>query len=311
MAGIEAEVTEPSIQYEENPGGMRSLGVEATRKLIESMPQPLEPVAHKTENVSIEGPHGDLPLRIFRPVDVDKPLPGLLYFHGGGMIGGSIDSFDYFARRLAAETGAVVVSVDYRLAPEHKYPVANDEAYAAWLWLLENHHLHGIHADLIGVAGDSAGGSLAASVSLRAGEAGGKIPAVQLLMYPGLERANSARSSIREFAESPQLNVADVVWMKAQYLGNDESLDTADGVPLLATDLAGMPPSVIVTAELDPLRDSAEEFGSRLRDASVSVATIRFPGVGHGFMAQAAWIEEGSQAFNWVGGLLARMLKSA
>ncbi|MFF1253727.1 alpha/beta hydrolase [Pseudarthrobacter sp. NPDC058329] len=310
MPAYDDDVTQLLATMPHRPGGLKSTGVGATRQLVESTPQPEEPRIRDVTCLAIEGPHGQIPVRLYRPPGITAPSPALVYFHGGGMMSGSVDSFDYFARRLATETRAVVASVDYRLAPEFTYPVGNDEAYAAWRWLVEGHKEFGIAAGRIGLVGDSAGGSLAASVALRARDAGGEVPAIQVLMYPGLERASSGSASLKEFADTPFLKVSDVEWMKALYLGEDESADTPDGVPSLARDLVGLPPAVVVTAEMDPLRDGAEQYAARMRDSSVPVMMMRFPGVGHGFMAQAGWINRGSQAFTWAGALTRAILST-
>ncbi|MET8352545.1 alpha/beta hydrolase [Micromonospora sp. NPDC005206] len=273
-------------------------GLDQMRGLLESMPRPPAPDVATSRDTTIEGPHGPLRLRLYHPASVpDGPLPVVVYFHGGGMVMGSIDSFDSVARRLCDGCAAIVVSVDYRLAPEHSYPVGNDECYAATVWAYEHAPEFGGDPARIAVAGDSAGGSLAAAVALRARAEGPQL-ALQMLFYPGLERASVSRASMSEFADSPFLSHADVVWMKAQYLGADESRDTEQGVPSKAVDLAGLPPAIVVTAELDPLRDGGEAYGERLRAASVSTVLLRYPGVGHGFMMQAGWIARGTQAFD-------------
>lgn len=310
MPVYDEDVTQLLASMPPRRGGLMDLGVRATRQLVESTPQPEAPAILDVTDLTIEGPHGEIPIRLYRPAGIKDPAPALVYYHGGGMMSGSIDSFDYFARRLASEAGAVVASVDYRLAPEFPYPVANNEAYAAWQWLADNHKELGIAVGRIGVAGDSAGGSLAASVALRARDAGDVVPAIQVLLYPGLERASSGSPSLKDFADTPFLKVSDVEWMKSLYLGKDESADTADGVPSLAWDLTGLSPAIVLTAEMDPLRDGAERYAARMRDSSVPVIMMRFPGVGHGFMAQAGWINRGSQAFTWAGALTRAILST-
>jgi acetyl esterase len=258
---------------------------------------------HEVTDYTMDGPHGPVALRLYRPV-ATAGLPVLVYFHGGGMVIGDLDSFDSFARRLAATSDAAVLSVDYRLAPEHPYPVANDEAYAAVAWVHEHAADLAVDATRVGVAGDSAGGSLAAATALWRRDHGEPPPAVQLLMYPGLERYNPGRPSMVEVADGPMLTAADVVWFKDQYLGSDPGTDTAYGVPMLATDLTDLPPAIVVTAGVDPLRDSGEAYGHRLRDAGVRVALLRYPGVCHGFMAAAAAIGAGRDAFAEAGALV-------
>ncbi|MFE1396976.1 alpha/beta hydrolase [Nocardiopsis dassonvillei] len=279
------------------------MGVEAARAMVEASPAGPAPDMREVRDGSFPGPHGTVPVRVYRPEEAEMiPLPVIVYFHGGGMVAGSVRSFDSLARHLAASCGAVVVSVDYRLAPEHTYPVATEEAYAALEWTAAHTGELRVDGSRMAVAGDSAGGSLAAAVALRARDESGPALVTQLLLYPGLERARD-RPSMVEFAEGPILSRADVVWMKAQYLGADEAADTPQGVPALAEDLSGLPDAVVVTAEADPLRDGAEEYGHRLRAAGVPTALLRYPGVCHGFMAQAGWIRRASTAFAEVGAL--------
>ncbi|MGQ4267469.1 alpha/beta hydrolase [Nocardiopsis changdeensis] len=279
------------------------LGVAAARRMVESSPAPPAPEMHEVRDTGFDGPHGGVPVRVYRPLPGREPAPALVYLHGGGMVTGSVGSFDSLARHLAAACGAVVLSVDYRLAPEHRYPVANEEAYASLLWAVGNAPELGVDPARLAVAGDSAGGSLAAAAALRARDENGPALAGQVLLYPGLERAND-RPSMVEFADGPILRRADVEWLKEQYLGPDPSADTPQGVPSLAGDLSGLPWSVVVTAHSDPLRDGAEEYARRLRESGVPTALLRYPGVCHGFMAQAGWIRRASTAFREVGALV-------
>jgi acetyl esterase len=286
--------------------GVRSwseLGVEGSRQRIATTPRPPGPAVHRVADATMDGPHGPVAVRLYRPTAAPT-LPAVVYFHGGGMVMGDLDSFDSVARRLAVASGAAVVSVDYRLAPEHRYPVANDEAYAAVTWVHDSAGTLGLDPARIAVAGDSAGGGLAAATALRIRDTGGPRLTVQLLMYPGLERYNPDRPSMRELAGGPMLTANDITWFKDLYLGDDPSTDTPYGAPLLAADLAGLPPAVVVTAGVDPLRDSAEAYGYRLLDAGVPVALLRYPGVCHGFMATAGVIGPGRDAFAESGALL-------
>lgn len=283
---------------------MMDLGVEACRELLEAAPHAAAPDMGGVVDTSFAGPHGDLPVRIYRPEVLASPLPpAIVYFHGGGMIVGSIRSSDSTARFLAAECQAVVISVDYRLAPEHKYPVATDEAYAALEWA----HAHAtelrIDASLLAVAGDSAGGSLAVGAALRSRDHGGPPIIAQLLVYPGLERW-SDRPSMREYADGPIITSDDVKWMKELYLGEDPAADTEYGVPAIAEDLRFLPDTIVVTAETDPIRDSGEAFGHRLQAAGVQTAILRYPGVYHGFLSQPSRTRRGRIAMREIGALM-------
>jgi acetyl esterase len=286
--------------------GVRSwseLGVDGSRQRMADTPRPPGPAVHQVSDSTIDGPHGPVAVRLYRPVAAPT-LPAIVYFHGGGMVLGDLDACDAFARRLAVASGAAVVSVGYRLAPEHRYPVANDEAQAAVVWVRQHAAALGLDPARIGVAGDSAGGSLAASTALRLRDAAGPRLALQVLLYPGLERYHPGRASMRELADGPMLTARDIVWFKDLYLGTDPATDTADAVPMLATDLSGLPPAIVVSAGVDPLRDSAEAYADRLGTAGVAVTLLRYPGVGHGFMAAAAVISPGRTAFADIGALI-------
>lgn len=283
---------------------MSEIGVVALREMVDGAPHAAAPGMREVVDTSFAGPHGAVPVRIYRPEGPTGPAsPAIVYFHGGGMIIGSIAASDSTARHLAAESQAVVISVGYRLAPEHPYPVANDEAYAALEWAHAQAAELRVAAELIAVAGDSAGGSLAAAVALRSRNEGGPAVFAQLLIYPGLERLGD-RPSIREYAGGPVNTVEDVRWMKELYLGPDVGADTEYGTPAIAKDLRGLPPAIVVTAEADLSRDSVEDYGHRLRAAGVQVSLLRYPGVYHGFMSQPGRTRRGRLAAKEIGALL-------
>ena len=291
-------------------GPLHTLGVAGARALGAAGRQPPAPEMAEVTDTAFDGPHGPVPVRGYRPQGVATgAAPAIVYFHGGGMILGSVAMFDSLARHLAAACAAVVLSVEYRLAPEHPYPVATDEAYAAVEWATAQAGALGIDPARLAVAGDSAGGSLAAGVTLRARDESGPPIAAQLLLYPGLER-DVDRPSVIELADAPMLTRDDITWMKNLYLGGDPAADTAYGVPALATDLSGLPPAIVVSAQADPLRDGVEDYGQRLRAAGVRTALLRYPGVCHGFLsqtgviarAQAAMTDIGALTRGWLGG---------
>ena len=281
---------------------MHVAGVEASRTALASLPRRTGPEMAHVEDRVLPGPHGPLPVRIYRPT-ADSGLPAMTYFHGGGMVIGTIDDFDVLARFLAAASGAVVVSVDYRLAPEHRYPVATDEAYFATQWLAASATELDIDASRIAVAGDSAGATLAAGVALQTRDEGGVPLVFQLHIYAGIDR-DDTRPSVLEFADGPIITAGDFAWAKNHYLGDDPSRDHPYGVPSLATDLTGLPDAIVVTASHDPSRDSAEEYGVRLRDAGVQVALLRYPGVAHGFLMHADHHARARLALAEIGGLM-------
>ena len=285
---------------------LHELGVEHARTALERAPRSPAPAMRSVEDLEFTGPHGPVAVRVYRPTTdsgTGGKSPAIVYFHGGGMVMGTIDSFDSVARHLAHESAAVVVSVDYRLAPEYPYPVATDEAWAATCWVQSHAAELAVDPAAIAVAGDSAGGSLAAGVALRARDEASLELVAQLLFYPGLERPED-RPSMLEFADGPILTRRDIVWMKNQYLGPDPSRDTVYGVPALAADLHDLPDAVVVSAQFDPLRDGVEAYGERLRDAGVPTALLRYPGVCHGFLSQTGRTRRAGIAMAEIGALV-------
>lgn len=297
---------------ESGAGPLHRSGVEGTRALLEAIRRPPGPEMSSVRDTSFEGPHGEVDVRIYTPPAVADiaAAPSLLWFHGGGMIMGTLESFDRLARDVAAATGAVILNVDYRLAPEYLYPVAHDEAYAALCWAHESAELLGLDPHRIGVGGDSAGGGLAVATCLRTRDERGPSIAQQVLFYPGVERRMN-RPSMREFGNSPFLDAEDIDWMKDLYLGPDPANDDHYGNPALALSLAGLPPTVIAVGHGDPLRDGIEEFGARLREDCVPTALLRYPGVGHGFAMQVASVDRARSAMAEVGALTAARFASA
>jgi len=282
---------------------MRERGLEAIRYAIESAPLPESmPEMAKIEDRTAAGPAGQLPLRIYRPV-VEAHVPVLVYFHGGGMVMGSNHSFEPLARMLAAACNSVVVAVDYRLAPENPPPAQFDDAYFATTWVADNAARLGFDATRIAVAGDSAGGSLAAAVALAARDRGGPPILCQVLMYPGLDRDLDA-PSVRALSDAPLLSLDDIEYMHALAdTGADTAVD-AYRVPAYASDLAGLPPAIVVTAECDPIRDWGERYAMRLRDAGVQTTVTRYPGMYHGFLMRSDATARGRLAIAEIGGLM-------
>ncbi|PYE14323.1 acetyl esterase [Williamsia limnetica] len=284
---------------------LRNLGVDQARKLLESIERPPGPDMRTVRSTSIDGPSAPVPVRVYHPHRVPtENAPALIWFHGGGMIMGTLDSFDRLARELAEATQSVLVNVDYRLAPEHTYPAANDDAYAVACRVYDKPDEWGIDPNRIGVGGDSAGGGLAAATALRARNSGGPPLAQQILIYPGVERRQD-RESMRAFGQSPFLTAEDVDWMKNMYLGEDPTTDDEYGVPALAATLTGLPPAIVACGHNDPLRDGVEEYGRRLQDAGVPAAILRYPGVGHGFVMQTANFTRARRAIADIGALAA------
>jgi acetyl esterase len=229
---------------------------------------------------TIPGPAGDLPVRIYTPHG-EPPFPIVVWFHGGGWVVGTLDSYDPVCRALAAAVPAVVVAVDYRLAPEHRYPAAAEDAYAATLWASRNAAELGGSQQRLAVAGDSAGGNLAAVVALGARDRGGPAIGFQLLVYPITDHGMDT-ASYREHADGYYLTAAGMRWYWDHYLGGADG-GAPDASPLRAAFFGDLPPALVITAEHDVLRDEGEAYAARLRAAGVPAEVSRYPGMVHGF----------------------------
>jgi acetyl esterase len=210
--------------------------------------------------------------------------PALVYLHGGGWVIGSLDSYDATCRELAEGAGCVVVSVDYRLAPEHRYPAAPQDCFAAVKWVAANAGSLGADARRLAVGGDSAGGNLSAVVAQMARDQGGPAIRFQLLIYPVTD-ADFTRRSYVDNAEGYLLTTASMHWFWDHYLPEREKRAEPYACPLRAADLAGLPPAWVCTAEFDPLRDEGEAYAKRLQHAGVSTTLTRFDGLIHGFIS--------------------------
>ena len=221
-------------------------------------PATLAPV-RSVEDGTIPGPAGDVPVRTYRP-DVDGPVPTIVFFHGGGFVIGDLDTHDDHARLLCHDIEAVVVSVDYRLAPEHPFPAGFEDCLAATRWAADHIAELGGDADRLAVAGDSAGGNLSAAVALAATHDGGPTLAAQLLIYPGVDfRADESLHPSRiENGEGLFLTLEDMLWFQSHYLQDEAHVTHPRASVLLAPDLTGLPPAVVGTGEYDPLRDEGE-----------------------------------------------------
>jgi acetyl esterase len=231
--------------------------------------------------LSIPGPAGDIAARHYRP-DNDEAGPLLMYFHGGGWVVGDLDSHDNMCRWICRDAGIGVLSVAYRLAPEHPAPAGLQDAYAAYRWALEQGAELRARPGVVAVGGDSAGGNLATVVARWARD-DGVPPALQLLLYPATDQRGQSRSRAL-FASGFFLSAHDMEWCREQYLGGSQ-LDVIDPVvsPLLADDLAGLSPALVVTAGFDPLRDEGEAYAERMRDVGVTVDSRRMSSLIHAF----------------------------
>ena len=250
----------------------------------------------KTENMSIPGPVLPLQIRIYTPVaSGGTALPVLIYFHGGGFVIGDLETHDPLCRTLANETGAKVIAVDYRLAPEHKFPAAPDDCYAAVKWVETNGASLGVDPNRIAVGGDSAGGNLAAVVCQTAKQKGGPHIVFQLLIYPVTQlRANT--DSMKSFAEGYFLEKRTRDWFFDLY--TESGIDPNDPrvSPLAAADLSGLPHAYVVTAGFDPLRDEGKAYADKLNRAGVAAVYVDYPSMIHGFFGMSGVLPQARQA---------------
>lgn len=256
-------------------------------------------------NRNIPTADGDLPVRIYYPREASV-LPVLVYYHGGGWVLGNLDSHDAVVRELAATAGCVVVSVDYRLAPEYRYPAAVQDCLAATRWVYAHAAQIGVDPMRIAVGGDSAGGNLAAVVSLKLRDTGGPALKAQLLVYPATQLRAPREGSLVTNADGYFLRTVDMDWFENHYLGDSADPNDPAVSPLLARDLSRLPRALVITAEFDPLRDQGEAYARRLREAGVVCAYSCYAGAIHGFFGMPAAIGHRAvaEAGNWLKSVL-------
>lgn len=237
------------------------------------------------ENHSISGPGGPLKLRIYRPIG-EGPFPVTVYFHGGGWVVGDLDTQDMIARGLAFGAHTLVISVDYRLAPEQPFPAAPNDCWAATLWAAKHAAELGGDPRMIAVAGDSAGANLATGVALRARDGGSPHICAQVMFYGSGNYPAEQKGSALEFADGPVLTWDDVQYFWKTYLADPAKYQNDPlASPLCAADHRGLPPAFMATAEIDPTRDDGERYMKKLRDAGVIVDCHRYAGMVHGFVS--------------------------
>ena len=271
---------------------------------------PAPPEIGAVNTLLAEGLHGSIPVRVYRPIGAaaDTLLPALVYFHGGGWVIGDLDTHDVLCRQLTAEARIAVVAVDYRLAPEAKFPAAADDAWAATRWVVANAGRLGIDSQRIAVGGDSAGGNLAAVVALMARDAGAPSIAFQVLLYPVTD-VGTETTSYRDFADGYLLTLESMRWFFDHYLTSKAEAADWRVSPLRAVSLAGVAPALIVTAGFDPLRDEGEAYAQALRDAGVRVDYVCYGGMIHGFVPMGRLIETGNRAVSHIAASLRQALR--
>jgi len=275
---------------------LSSVSVAEARRMMDMMaamrgtPAPVRDAVDRR----IPGPAGEIPVRIYTPVAA-APLPVLVYFHGGGWVLGNIETHDGICRELANGAGCVVVSVDYRLAPEHKFPAAADDCYAATQWTAAHAAELGADARRLAVGGDSAGGNLSAVVAQMARDRGAPRLVFQLLVYPVTD-ATFDTPSYRDNAEGYLLTAGDMRWFWGHYLGTAADGANPYASPARARRFTDLAPALVITAEFDPLRDEGERYARQLEEAGVPVRLSRYEGMIHGFFGMTQLMDKARAA---------------
>lgn len=257
------------------------------------------PNVARSEDRFILGPAGPLRVRITVP-EGSGPFPAVVYYHGGGWVIGSIETHDALCRAMTNAAQAIVVSVDYRLAPKHPFPAAVDDAHAAAVWVSEHAAELGADPKRLVVAGDSAGGNLAAVVALRARARGAPAVALQVLLYP-IADCDFETVSYREHADGYMLTREGMIWFWNHYVPDPQRRLEPDASPLRVVDPTGAAPALVLTAEYDPLRDEGEAYASRLAEAGVPVTLTRYDGMIHGFIRRYHQLDQGRAALDQIG----------
>jgi len=277
-------------------------GVEASTAII-----PAGPAMESVRDIVIPSQAGGMPARVYSP---SAKAPGVVvYYHGGGWVAGSLDGWDPAVRALAAASGCDVVSVDYRLAPEHAFPAAADDAYDALVWVASSGGL--ADGRPVVVAGDSAGGNLATVTALRARDSGGPAIALQVLVYPVVD-CDMDRRSYREYdGEELILNRRDMQWFWDRYAPGQEARVNPYASPLRAASLAELPPAYLITAEHDPLRDEGFAYADRLRDARVPVEHRHYGSQIHAFFSFAGILDDADKAVSEAGAAIRSAVEPA
>lgn len=272
--------------------------------------QPEPPGVAQVRELAAQGPHGRIPLRLYRPIGSTKEtaLPVLVYFHGGGWVIGDLDTHDTLCRELANGSGACVIAVDYRLAPEHRFPAAVDDAFAATRWVHEHAAELNVDRTRIAVGGDSAGGNLAATVAILAREDGHLPIDFQLLIYPATDQRRIAASHTRN-AQGYLLTQDSMAYYTGHYLPDAALYQDWRASPLLCENLTGLPPALVLTAGYDPLRDEGIQYAQCLTEAGNRATLISFERQIHGFITMGRLIDEANAAVVLCAATLRRELR--
>lgn len=273
------------------------------RAMREAMKQPVPEMA-EVRNIAADGPHGAIPMRLYRSKAAGAgPAPVLVFFHGGGWVVGDLETHDISVRHFADAMGGVAIAVDYRLAPEHKFPAAADDSIAATQWIAANAAALNIDASRLAVGGDSAGGNLAAVVALAAAAAGAPKVRAQVLIYPTVDlRMNY--ESYKRVGEGFTLTAGSMEWFRDHYLNSKTEVEDWRASPLLAKNHAAAPPAYVVTAGLDPLCDEGEAYAKALQQAGVETQFRCCSGQMHGFIGAKGIIRQADMVIDEIGAFL-------
>jgi acetyl esterase len=276
---------------------------------IMEMTGPKDVPIGKVANLTCPGPGGDIPLRIYTPVAAAaETLPALLFFHGGGFVIGNIDTHDGLCRILANEAGVRVIAVDYRLAPEHKYPAAIEDAYAALAYVEANAAQLGVDANRLAVGGDSAGGAISAVLTQMTKEKGGPSIAFQLLFFP-VTQIGEETTSLKNYAEGFVLERAGLEWFYKNYVPAGADRKDPAISPLYGS-VEGLPPAYLTVAEFDPLHDEGLEYGRKLKAAGVPCEIVDYPGLVHDFIYFQSVLPQAAVALKAAAQALKKALKA-
>ena len=301
---------DPQIEYvlgliEQSPyPELHTVSAEEAREIFEATAPALNVRPEgifRSEDRWIDGVEGKIPIRIYTPHGPapGESLPILVFYHGGGFVIGSLDSYDNLCRAIANRTDCIVVSVDYRLAPEHKFPAAVDDALEAYQWVIDHAGELDGDAGRMAIGGDSAGGNITAVTAIGIRDEGYMAPLLQILIYPVAGGAPETPSHY-EFAEGLLLTRASILWFYDQYLDRPEDATDPRFAPLLADDLSDLPPALVIVAGHDPLRDEGIAYAERLGQAGVEAELVNYEGMVHGFLSLADAVDQGKLAIDRV-----------
>ncbi|MGS2718546.1 alpha/beta hydrolase [Eionea flava] len=289
---------------------LRTLSAAAAREVYNQRPAELAPAwidVHAVDDKTFSSNGLNIPIRIYTPKHSLEPLPVFIFYHGGGMVIGNIEGYDTLCRQLCMQSSCIVISVGYRLAPEHKFPAAIDDAYAAFLWVAQQASTFNGDKHRIAIGGDSAGGNLAAVVTLLAKAHPEHTIQYQVLIYPATAPYADSESHIN-YAQGYFLERETVLWFHRSYLRSDKDRQDYRYAPLIAEDLSDLPPALVIIAKYDTLRDEGEAYANRLMNSGVETQLIEYEGMFHPFISLAGVLDDGKAAITEIANALRQQL---